>query len=98
MTIDMYLWSSLADLRSSVADLRSSVAFNLLTKGTHMRLPSIYLNLFVSASLAMSTSVLKALPGKLDIKRHSPSILYVYFDNYTPGTKYIGGIYFLPFL
>ena len=29
-----------------------------------------------SASLAMSRSVLKALPGKLDIKRHSPSILY----------------------
>ena len=29
------------------------------------------------ASLAMSTSVLKALPGKLDIKIHSPSILYV---------------------
>ena len=31
-----------------------------------------------SASLAMSTCVLKALPGKLDIKRHSPSILYFY--------------------
>ena len=30
-----------------------------------------------SASLTMSTSVLKALPGKLDIKRHSPSILYL---------------------
>ena len=30
-----------------------------------------------SASLAMSTSVLKALAGKLDIKKHSPSILYV---------------------
>ena len=30
-----------------------------------------------SASLAMSTSILKALPGKPDIKRHSPSILYV---------------------
>ena len=30
-----------------------------------------------SASLAMSTSVLKAMPGKLDIKRHPPSILYV---------------------
>ena len=29
------------------------------------------------ASLAMSTSVLKALPGKPDIKRHSPSILYI---------------------
>ena len=25
----------------------------------------------------MSTSVLKALPGKLDIKRHSPCILYI---------------------
>ena len=32
-----------------------------------------------SASLAMSTSVLKALPGKLDIKRHSPGILYISF-------------------
>ena len=31
-----------------------------------------------SASLAMSTSVLKALPGKLDIKRHSPNILYLF--------------------
>ena len=30
-----------------------------------------------SASLAMSTSVLKALPGQLDIKIHSPSILYI---------------------
>ena len=29
------------------------------------------------ASLAMSTSVLKVSPGKLDIKRHSPSILYI---------------------
>ena len=28
-----------------------------------------------SASLAMSTSVLKALPGKLDIKRREPGIL-----------------------
>ena len=30
-----------------------------------------------AASLVMSTSVLKALPGILDIKRHSPSILYI---------------------
>ena len=29
-----------------------------------------------SASLTMSTSVLKALPGKLDINKHSPSILF----------------------
>ena len=31
-----------------------------------------------SASLAMSTSIPKALPGKLDIKRYSPSILYLH--------------------
>ena len=37
-----------------------------------------------SASLAMSTCVLKALPGKLDIKRHSPSILYIYNNANTP--------------
>ena len=30
-----------------------------------------------SASLAMSTSALKALHSKLDIKRHSPTILYI---------------------
>ena len=30
-----------------------------------------------SASRAMSTSDLKALPGKFDIKTHSPSILYI---------------------
>ena len=30
-----------------------------------------------STSLTMSTSVLKSLPGKLDSKRHSPSILYI---------------------
>ena len=29
------------------------------------------------ANLAMSTSVLKVLPGKLDIKIHLPSILYI---------------------
>ena len=35
------------------------------------------------ASLVMSTSVLKALPGKLDIKRHSPSILYITIPDIT---------------
>ena len=38
-----------------------------------------------SASLAMSTSVIKALPGKLDIKRHSPSILFI--SNGKEGSK-----------
>ena len=33
-----------------------------------------------SASLAISTSVLKALPGKLEFKRRSPSILYISFQ------------------
>ena len=32
-----------------------------------------------SASLAMSTSVLKALPGKLDIKRHLPRVFSIYW-------------------
>ena len=36
-----------------------------------------------SASFTMSTSILKALPGKLDIKRHSPSILYLLFGALT---------------
>ena len=44
-----------------------------------------------SASLAMSTSVLKALPGKLDIKRHSPIILYLsdsaVFDKVSTATR-----------
>ena len=31
-----------------------------------------------SASLALSTSVLKVELGKLDIKRHSPGIFYIY--------------------
>ena len=33
-----------------------------------------------SESRAMSASVLKALPGNLDIKRHSTSILYLSSD------------------
>ena len=41
------------------------------------RLPGSGLKTLVEslASLAMSTSILKALPGKLDIKRHSPTVL-----------------------
>ena len=40
-----------------------------------------------SASLAMSTRVLKALPGKLDIERHSPSILYLLSQGQAIGLK-----------
>ena len=44
----------------------------------HWRLCLCYLlRLDDIASLVMSTSVLEALPGKLDIKGHSPSILYL---------------------
>ena len=42
------------------------------------RIPGSRLLISSLPGSAMSTSVLKALPGKLDIKRHSPSILYVY--------------------
>ena len=41
-----------------------------------------------SASLAMSTSVLKTLPGKLDIKRHSSSILYIIIPHPDPLISY----------
>ena len=43
---------------------------NLISKDTH-------LVFYISASLGMSTRLLEALPGKLNIKRHSPSILYI---------------------
>ena len=33
--------------------------------------------LYHSASFAMSTSVPKALPGKFDVERYSPSIFYI---------------------
>ena len=51
-------------------------------------LPSSALRMHVEwlASLTMSTSVLKALPGKLNIKRHSLSILY--FSSAYPSTGY----------
>ena len=39
----------------------------------------------------MSTRVLKALPGKIDIKRHSPSILYIYSE-IVPENKEEGSI------
>ena len=38
------------------------------------------------ASLAMSTSILQALPGKLDIKRHNPSIFFFLSLSYSGGT------------
>ena len=50
------------------------------TKKIPARLPGSALRTHVESlgkSLAMTTSVLKALPGKLDIKRHSPSIIYI---------------------
>ena len=44
---------------------------NLISKDTHLEY-FLYLG-----SLAMPTSVLKALPGKLDIKRHSPRVFSI---------------------
>ena len=51
--------------------MSTSVLKALISKYTH---PVFSLS---RQALAMSTSVLKALPGELDIKRHSPSILYI---------------------
>ena len=47
-----------------------------------------------SASLAMSTSVLEALLGKFDIKRHSPSILYLWKSIFTCPWASISFCYF----
>ena len=37
----------------------------------------------------MSTSILKVLPGKLDIKRHKRSILYILSNLFNPNTLLI---------
>ena len=68
-----------------IASLKSETMGKLINRIPGSRLlisslPGSALRTFVRmlnglASLAMSTSVLKGLPGKLDIKRHSPSIL-----------------------
>ena len=69
----------LTPLHKNQAQLRVQVELSYRGRGRLVQLcwlPSI---LYISASLTMSTSVLKALPGKLDIKRHSLSILYISF-------------------
>ena len=58
-----------------VASLKKTDKLNSRFASFDIKFTKRMLNL--SASLAMSTSVLKALPGKLDIKRHSPSIFYL---------------------
>ena len=67
-----------------IASLKSETMGKLINRIPGLRLLiSIYQAqlrermLNCSASLAMPTSILKALPGKLDIKRYSPSILYI---------------------
>ena len=70
-----------------IANLKSETTGKLIKRIPGLRLLKSFTTLLLwermlncSASLAMSTSILKALPGKLDIKRHSPSILY-FADN-----------------
>ena len=50
-----------------------------------------------SASLAMSTSVLKALPGKLEIKRRSPSIFYIPGDIMGPTLSNLKNLLRMPY-
>ena len=54
-----------------IASLKSESTCKLIN-----RIPG--LDLFISSITRDSTSILEALPGKLDIKRHSPSILAVF--------------------
>ena len=49
--------------------------------GLHLLISSLPGMFNRSASLMMSISVLKALHGKLDIKRHSPCILFFFSDD-----------------
>ena len=60
------------NLYVTIASLTSETIGKLIN-----RIPGSCPLISSSASLALSTSVLKALPGKLDIKRHTPSILYL---------------------
>ena len=68
-----------------IASLKSETMGNLINRMPGLchlisSLPGSALRTHVEslASLAMATSAPKALPGKLDIKRHSPSILYIW--------------------
>ena len=55
----------------------SFVEYPSTKTATKMAIPCMFSFVVTITSLAMSTSGLEALPGKLDIKRHSPSILYL---------------------
>ena len=65
-----------------IASLKSKTMGKLINRITGLRLlisclPGSALRTHVEL-LGKPQSVLKALPGKLDIKRHSPSILYLF--------------------
>ena len=71
-----------------IANLKSETMCKLINRipASHLLISSLpgsasrmqFFVLIRLASLAMSTRVLKALPGKLNIKRHSPSNLYIW--------------------
>ena len=70
-----------------IASLKSEPAYNLINKKTGSRLlisslPGSALRRHLESlnKPCDSTRVLKALPGKLDIKRHSTGILYILFS------------------
>ena len=68
-----------------MANLKSETMDKLINRipGSRLLMSSLpgsalRMHLNRSASLTMSTSVLKALPGKLDIKRHSHVVFSIY--------------------
>ena len=67
-----------------IASLKSETMGKLIN-----RIPGSRLLISSLPGLPMSTSVLEALLGKLDIKRHSPSILYL---SHTPSVDLNGPV------
>ena len=73
MKIQQWLFELLR--KQSVTDGRTDGRMDARTDGRTDNVKTVYpLQTKFAGGI---TSVLKALPGKLDIKRHSPSILYL---------------------
>ena len=90
MTSSMTLNRHIIDNYVIIASLKSEQTSKLLTRKPGLRLwisslPDSASRIHVESfgKPHDSTSGLEALPGKLDIKRHSPSMIYVSGWNYT---------------
>ena len=74
---DIALFNDVDDVEStckSIISLKSKQMGKLINRIPGM---SLFISSLPGPASRMHVRVLEALPGKLDIKRHSPSILYV---------------------